>query len=189
MLPPVATPLCARCLVADRDPVGCLRHPGFSVRAAWVYDERGACLVHALKYGGRAGLAGALAEALETAIRGEPRPDLILAVPLHPARLRERGYNQAERLAAELSLRIGVPRLEGAIVRTRPTPPQARLGVVERRRNVADAFRVESPEVLDGRNVLIVDDVMTTGATLEACFVTLATAGAHARAAVLAWAS
>jgi predicted amidophosphoribosyltransferase len=75
------------------------------------------------------------------------------------------------------------------MVRTRPTTPQARLGVVERRRNVADAFRVESPEVLDGRNVLIVDDVMTTGATLEACLVTLAAAGARARAAVLAWAS
>jgi ComF family protein len=128
--------------------------------------------------GGAAGVAGAEGR----------RPDLILEVPLHEARRRERGYNQAGVLADELSVRIGVPRLAEALERVRPTRPQARLGAAERRAQLAGAFRARRPETLEGRNVLIVDDVLTTGATLEACFEVLLDAGAHPTGVTLAWA-
>jgi ComF family protein len=167
------------------------------VWAAWVYDERVALLVHALKYDDRPQLARELSLALARALGGGPaagpgvglkRHDLIVEVPLHRARHRERGYNQAAVLAECLASRIGVPRLAGALERVRPTPPQARLGPAARRANLADAFRVRHPERLAGRNVLIVDDVLTTGATLEACFDALGRAGARPTGVALAWA-
>ena len=194
---PLAVPLCARCLARGREPVGCLAHPGQAVWAAWVYDERVALLVHALKYHERPRLARALGAALARALPPGPqgvgggatgRFDLVVEVPLHAARLRERGYNQAALLAEALADRIGVPRLAGALERVRPTPPQARLGPAERRANLAGAFRVRRPQWLKGRNVLIVDDVLTTGATLEACFDALTQAGAHPTGVTLAWA-
>lgn len=194
---PLAVPLCARCLARGREPVGCLAHPGQAVWAAWVYDERVSLLVHALKYHERPRLArelsAALVRALPPAARGSGaagpmRYDLVVEVPLHPARLRERGYNQAALLAESLAERIGVPRLAGALERVRPTRPQARLGPAERRANLAGAFRVRRPEWLAGRNVLIVDDVLTTGATLDACFEALGRAGAHPTGVTLAWA-
>jgi len=189
-LQPLAMPLCARCLVRGREPVGCTRHPGHAVWAAWVYDERVALLVHALKYDERPQLARELSLALARALGtgAAQRFDLVVEVPLHRARLRERGYNQAGVLAECLADRIGVPRLEGALERVRPTPPQARLGPRERRANLADAFRVRRPEWLAGRNVLIVDDVLTTGATLEGCLDALGSAGAHPIGVTLAWA-
>ena len=194
---PLAVPLCARCLVRGREPVGCLAHPGQAVWAAWVYDERVALLVHALKYRERPRLARELGAALARALPPGPqvtgggataRFDLVVEVPLHEARLRERGYNQAALLAEALADRIRVPRLAGALARVRPTPPQARLGPAERRANLAGAFRVRRPQWLEGRNVLIVDDVLTTGATLEACFEALSQAGAHPTGVTLAWA-
>ena len=197
---PLAVPLCARCLARGREPVGCLAHPGHAVWAAWVYDERVTLLVHALKYHERPRLARALSAALARALPqatwspGKPgagvsgRFDLVVEVPLHEARLRERGYNQAALLSECLAERIGVPRLAGSLERVRPTRPQAQLGPAERRANLAGAFRVRRPEWLAGRNVLIVDDVLTTGATLEACFDALEHAGAHPTGVALAWA-
>ncbi len=190
-LPPLAVPLCARCLARGREPVGCNAHPGHAVWVAWVYDERVALLVHALKYHERPRLARGLAEALARALPPRPggaRFDLVVEVPLHPARVRERGYNQAGLLAEALADRIGVPRLERILERVRPTRPQARLGPAERRANLTGAFRVRRPEWLEGRNVLIVDDVLTTGATLEACFEAVSAAGAHPTGVALAWA-
>ncbi len=160
--------------------------------AAWVYDERVALLVHALKYRDRPHLApdlsAALAGALGAAGAEGRRLDLVVEVPLHEARRRERGYNQAAVLADELSVHLGVPRLAGALERVRPTRPQARLGAAERRAQLSGAFRVRRPEWLKGRNVLIVDDVLTTGTTLEACFDALIDAGAHPTGVTLAWA-
>ena len=110
------------------------------------------------------------------------------AVPLHPARRRERGYNQAWRLATGLANRLGVPAIEDVLVRVRHTSAQARLDPERRRRNLAGAFQVREPQRYRERKVLIVDDVLTTGATLEACLGTLAGAGARPVGAVLAWA-
>jgi ComF family protein len=180
--------LCVRCLAREREPVGCVQHPGFRVGVAWVYDERAAAVVAAYKYGAREDLAEALAPELLRAPLPLPRPDLVAAVPLHKARRRERGYDQAARLARAWARDAGLPFLDGALERVRPTRVQARLGARERRANVAGAFRVREPSALAGRKVVVVDDVVTTGATLEAALATLGACGAEAAGLALAWA-
>jgi ComF family protein len=187
-IPPLRLELCARCLAHGSEPVGCRRHPGRGVWAAWVYDERAALLVHALKYGGRPRLAQALGPVIAAALPAGARFDLVFEVPLHPARLRERGYNQAAALADAVAGALAVPRWSGALIRVRPTREQARLGPAARRANVAGAFRAIEPAALGGRRVLVVDDVLTTGNTLEACLDAVRDAGAEAAGAVLAWA-
>jgi ComF family protein len=187
-VPRLSFAVCARCLSRDRDPVGCARHPRAQVWPAWVYDERAALAVHALKYAARPGLALALARPLAAAVPARPAPDLVTAVPLHSARRRERGYNQAWLLATAVAGRLGVPALEDVLERTRATPAQARLDPVRRRRNLAGAFRVTAPARFRARRILVVDDVLTTGATLGACLDALAACGAEPAGAVLAWA-
>lgn len=187
-IPRIAMALCARCLARGREPVGCIRHPGRTVWAAWLYDERATCVVHALKYEGRRKLARGLAPELARVVPPVPRADLVMAVPLHSARRRERGYNQAGLLAEALAGEIGVPLLEGEIERVRHTRPQARLDPLSRRANVAGAFRVKRQGWLEGRSILVVDDVVTTGATFEACLEALAHAGARPTGIALAWA-
>jgi ComF family protein len=187
-IPAFAGTLCARCLAEGREPGVCLRHRGFTVRAPWLYDERAALLVHALKYAERPGLAGALGGPMARALPPGYRPELVLPVPLHRVRLRERGYNQAARLAAVVADALAAPMLEGALLRVRPTPAQARLGPAERRANMAGAFRLARPSAWAGRTVLVIDDVLTTGATLDACLAVLRAARAEASALVLAWA-
>jgi ComF family protein len=187
-IPRVSFALCTHCLARGREPAGCRAHPGRQVWPAWLYDERAACVVHALKYQGRRGLAPGLAAELARVVPGAPRTDLVMAVPLHSARRRERGYNQAGLLAEALAEAIGVPVIEGAIERARDTRPQARLDPRARRANVAGAFRVKQPGRLEGRNILLVDDVVTTGATLDACLAALERAGASAMGVALAWA-
>lgn len=187
-IPFLSFALCARCLAREREPIGCVRHPGHAVWPAWVYEERAALLVHALKYRARPDLAAGLAEDLARALPPRPRFDLVLAVPLHRARRRERGYNQSARLAEAVARVIGVPYLEGVIARVRATPSQARLDPRARRRNLAEAFHVRRPEWVKERNVLLVDDVITTGATFEACLDRLLAAEARVTGLALAWA-
>jgi ComF family protein len=187
-VPALSFPVCARCLARGAEPVGCRRHPGSRVWPALVYDERAALLVHALKFGQRPGLAAELGARLARAVPATPAFDLVTAVPLHAARRRERGYDQARLLAETVADRLGVPALPDALVRERATPAQTGLDPAQRRRNLAGAFRVTEPRRLRGRRILIVDDVITTGATLEACLAALSAAGAAATGAVLAWA-
>lgn len=94
---------------------------------------------------------------------------LILPVPLHPRKKRRRGYNQSDYFAQGLSGSMQRPWNGQALCRHSPTPSQTRKGRMERFANVASAFGVKSPNLLRGRHILLVDDVMTTGATLEAC--------------------
>src|SRR5262245_53008765 len=194
-IPRLETALCVRCLAAGSSdssapqPLGCLRHPGFASYARWIYDERAARVIHALKYGERTALARALGAEMARALPPGTRPDLVVEVPLHRTRRRERGYNQAALLAEALAEAIGAPRLPDALTRVRATRAQARLGPAARRRNMAGAFRVNHPDALAGRSVLIVDDVLTTGATLESALESLARAGAEARGIALAWAA
>ncbi|HVP15203.1 MAG TPA: phosphoribosyltransferase family protein, partial [Terriglobales bacterium] len=136
----------------------------------------------------RPGLASALGERLARALPSALAPDLVTAVPLHPARRRERGYNQAWLLAAEVARRIGVPALEDVLARVRPTAAQARLDPERRWRNLAGAFRVPEWRAFRNRCILVVDDVVTTGATLEACLEAHAATGARPVGAALAWA-
>ncbi len=135
-------------------------------------------MVHRLKYDGWRVLAGVLAKPLaQDLTRRGQRPDALAPVPLHPSRERERGYNQASLLAHELGNLAGIPVARRALVRVRPTPPQVGAqNAAAREAAVAGAFRCDTPS-LRGRSVMLVDDVCTTGATLNACAAALLAGG------------
>ena len=100
----------------------------------------------------------------------------VVAVPLHPARLRQRGFNQADLIARNLRRSLALAEPRGVLERTRPTPPQVGRDRKRRFENVAGAFAWNGPE-LGGESILLVDDVATTGATLDACASALRAAG------------
>ncbi len=138
--------------------------------------------VHALKFSGRRRAAARLAELMlesEAVARLVATSDVLVAVPLHPRRLRERGFNQAALLAQELAARADRPCCPDALVRRLDTAPQAGLTAAERRRNVRTAFAVRRKASIHGRTVTLVDDVVTTGATALACGRELLAAGAR----------
>jgi ComF family protein len=142
--------------------------------------------IHALKFGHRPAVAAPLGRLLaEAAPGGLPTPPAdwaegLVPVPLHPARLAERGFNQAELLAAPCAARWRVPVLGRVLVRARPTRPQTDLDAEARRANVRDAFAVPRPVAVAGRRLLLIDDVLTTGATITAAAGALRAAGATA---------
>jgi predicted amidophosphoribosyltransferase len=160
-----------------------------AVRSAALMEGPARALVHALKYGGWSGVAPALAArmaALPLPLEVEEEVGLVVAVPLGRARMRERGYNQAAPLAADVARRKGWRDEPGLLVRARSTARQATLHPAERRANVAGAFSVPAAlrPSLCGEHVLIVDDVWTTGATALACVEALLAAGARAASAI-----
>jgi ComF family protein len=146
------------------------------------YDGPLRIVIHELKFRGRRRAAAQLAHRLD----GESRvrevlggADVLVPVPLHPRRHRERGFNQAELLAAELGRRARVPLAAGALVRRTDTASQSGLTAARRRENVAGAFAVRHRSRIAGRVVVLVDDVYTTGATARACARALRAAGAR----------
>jgi ComF family protein len=130
-------------------------------------------VVHRFKYRGQMRLAGPLGKILlATYLRfwNSGDIDLILPVPLHPKRFRQRGFNQAYRLVVNWKqFEKGLAATPGLLVKTRVTAPQSGLQKAQRRRNVRNAFRVQRPEAVRSRRVLLVDDVYTTGATADEC--------------------
>jgi len=126
--------------------------------------------IHQLKYKNLKALSSHLAGLLAEYLDANPVPgEIIIPVPLHPEKLRERGYNQSELLARELSKIVKLPVLEKCLVRSKNTPPQVKAkNVEERRENVTGAFTCQDGTV-KGKAVIIVDDVCTSGATIEAC--------------------
>ncbi len=151
-------------------------------KSAFAYLSPVAELVKSFKFNGATYLAGDFAAALEVAFRKKhdaSAVDLVVPVPLHPNRLRERGYNQSGLLASGFARLIG-RKLDGrSLVRVRDTEHQARLTGEERRRNLKGAFKVVAPENVRGRSVVLIDDVLTTGATMDECTKALLTAGAY----------
>jgi ComF family protein len=147
------------------------RAPSFlRARSAVRYDGAAASAIRALKYHGATWLADDLAALLEGVTRAEYAGvtfDAIVPVPLHPLRRRRRDFNQAELLAGRLARRLGAPVRARAVRRVRATPSQTRLTVRERADNMRGAFQARAPMNLDGGRVLLVDDVMTTGATVH----------------------
>ncbi len=135
--------------------------------------------VHRLKYNGCTALAEPLGDLMATYwMRNAMPSDIVVPVPLHADRLRERGYNQAALLARALARRVGLTLDEQTLVRKRATAPQVDLDAEQRQENVRDAFLCTGDRLANKR-VLLIDDVCTTGATLEACAVALYQGGAR----------
>lgn len=189
-LPFITAPMCASCglpfaSAADAGALcgACLaKPPRFEARAALAYDGPAREVVLRLKHADRPHLAIDMAGHLRRAAGAwlaEPTA-LIVPVPLHRWRLWRRGYNQAAELAKALGREGGVPVLVDAIERVRATRSSQGLNPAERRRNLARAFRIRAGAraAVDGRCIILVDDVLTTGATASACARVLRQAGA-----------
>lgn len=183
-LPRLRPPFCPRCSRPERTGARCYdcqrASPALAaVRAACAYGGLVGLAVRRLKYSRERYLVDPLAALLEECLTARPLAvDALVPVPLDQARSRDRGYNQAALLAAPVAAALGVPIAPSWLRRSRPTRPQVGLNARERRANVRGAFECPVPEAVAGRRVLVVDDVMTTGATLEACAEALMTAGA-----------
>lgn len=162
----------------------CLQHPpAFDhARAALVYTFPTDKLIQALKYGGQLALAKLLGELLAAAVADLPRPHQIVPMPLHHARLKSRGFNQALEIAKIVSKRLAIPLAPDLIQRIVDTPLQAMLALDARHKNIKGAFACKHD--LHGQHITIVDDVMTSGATLNELAKQLKRAGA---AEVDAW--
>ena len=149
------------------------------IRSAFRFEGPAREAVHQLKYQNLRAIAPDLASLMLPVVNSlEIKCDVFVPVPLHPGRLRERGYNQSALLARELGRLTGLPVDEACLVRARNTRSQARTGsVIERRENVEGAFACANQD-LKGRRVILLDDVATSGATLNAGAAALKAAGA-----------
>lgn len=174
-------PQCPRCALptTDSNLCGhCLREPpAFDHTVAiFSYAFPVDSLIQALKYGHRLDLAHALAAPLAQRAATAPRPDVLIAMPLHPFRLRERGFNQALELAKIIAKQLDIPLLPQGAERIRATTPQVDLPWKERAVNLRGAF--SSSMDFAGKHVALVDDVMTSGASLHELALALRRRGA-----------
>ena len=180
-LPLQATELetCAACLA---------RPPRIArTRAAVAYDELSRGIAIRLKYGRKVALAKTMARYMAPLVGDADESRLLVPVPLHRTRLWSRGFNQSALVARELSLRLGIPSAPFAIRRVRRTPPLKGMTALQKRKSVSGAFRVRDKASVAGRTIILVDDVLTTGSTAEACARVLQRAGA-ARVELVSWA-
>ena len=181
---PFQGPACRRCalpLPAGEVCGACLAAPPSHDEAVAIFSYAPPvdAMIQRLKFGGDLAYARTLGKimAIELERRAVCRPQMIIPVPLHPARLVARGFNQAVELARPVAERFGIPLARTACVRTRATAEQSRLSAAERRSNVRNAFRVTRP--VTGADVSVVDDVMTTGSTANEIAQTLLANGAQ----------
>lgn len=179
-LPPAPAPACPVCGLAS--PQGercglCLTHPPRfdATHAVFSYGFPVGNLVQALKFQARFEIAPFLSRALAERLPGEPC-DAILPVPLTRARLRERGFNQSALLAQPLARQLRLPLWRSVLIKEGQSGPQVGLDLEARRRNLRGAFR--ALQRIDGARVLVIDDVMTSGATLDETAAALKAAGA-----------
>lgn len=135
-------------------------------RSSCVYEQSAVALVHGLKFGSKAYYARYMARLmLDKYIECNFDCDCIVAVPLSDKRKKKRGYNQADLLARELSRKLKLDYMQGALIKTVDTPMQAKLGTLQREENLKGAYKVVDKDAFKGRKVLLIDDVLTTGAT------------------------
>ncbi|GAA4856511.1 ComF family protein [Luteimonas vadosa] len=156
----------------------CLQRPSplAAAHAAFVYGFPLDRLLPRLKFHGDLAAGRLLSQLMADALVDVPRPDALLPVPLHGARLRRRGYDQALELARPLGRALGIPVIDRILRRQRATRQQSRLDAGQRQRNLRGAFALADPAALPA-HVALVDDVMTTGATLHAAAAVLRRAG------------
>jgi ComF family protein len=173
---PVSTNSAPRCPECKSNPLQFID----SIRSASFFEDNPIRpAIHFLKYRNYQAVAEILGQILVNAYRiHHLEAGVIIPVPLHPARLKERGYNQSELLAREMARILGVPVNTTSLQRVRKTKTQMQLGVLERRQNVLDAFACHQHD-LAGQKALLIDDVCTTGSTLDACAAALKRAGAE----------
>jgi len=188
-LKPVSAPYCATCALpfefdaSDGDVCGaCLKDPpGFDwARSAVSYDDLGRSLVLRLKYAGAAATVPMMTQMMAGALENTSA-DVVIPVPLHPFRMLKRRFNQSQLLAADLAARGGVKLDTFSLQKSRATESQGGLNRRARFRNVQASFRVRDGRqaCIEGKNILLVDDVLTTGATASTCAKTLKRAGAR----------
>ena len=162
----------------------CHAHPPRFTRAIAVagYDGVIREAIHKFKYAKERVLLDELSGLLIARWQGVtqllPQIDMIMPAPLYRGKLKERGFNQSQLLAERLSQATGIPLEIDNLIKTRSTPDQAGLDSVDRKKNLIDAFEVTNPKAVDGKNILLIDDVLTTGATASEISHTLKKAGA-----------
>ena len=190
----VRPPVCAQCgtpFAAPLEGIGSATHrcgkcllsppPYERARAVGLYEGTLREVIHAMKYRPVFGLVRPLAELLsgQFAVHWSGRaPDALVPVPLHRLRLRRREFDQALALANGLGQAVGIPVWSDTLIRHTPTRSQIGLSATERRRNIRGAFRVQPDHSREGRSLLLIDDVYTTGATAQECARVLRRAGA-----------
>jgi len=152
---------------------------GFYAKYVFETDKTLQQIIHGLKYKKQFKLGVFLGELLAEGIKMKDwQPDLIIPIPIHHLKKAERGYNQSDYLAKGLSKSLNTPFSVNSIKRTKYTESQTKLKMKERALNVSNAFKVRNAEKVKGKNILIVDDVCTTGATLLECGIALYKTGA-----------
>ncbi len=192
MMPHLSRPWCPCCGLPFASPAALLhspshvcaacrkREPPFDrARSAVAYDGVAASAIHVMKYQRRRLLARPLGALLLPLLEELGPVDGVVPVPLHVQRLREREFNQALALAQIVCRSTGWPLWWDRLERTRPTRAQVGLDAAERRRNVREAFLVRKAEAVEGKKILLIDDVMTTGSTVHECARVLKRAGAE----------
>jgi competence protein ComFC len=187
--------LCSSCqsqLVINPTPFNQSRRPNkadigvsFAFDHAWsvcLYNETAQKLLHAFKYNSKTSLSKTFAPLMIDFIDRHHIPlqkfDLMTPIPLHPVRLRERGYNQSTLLSLCLSRHYGILHTENLLIRQKKTSTQTELGAKQRWTNMEGAFRIKNPTDVEGKTVVLIDDLLTTGATLHSAAQALKTAGA-----------
>lgn len=186
--------LCASCeaMISTPGLFLAVEHSGLdAVRSLGKYepDQGLGKLIELLKYQYAATAAEAVQRLVLRWFRKQTplaRPDMVIPIPLHRRRQAERGFNQAAVIAAAVAVAWGIPMVEGALVRHRATKQQAKLKRAERVQNLVAAFTVKKPTQVMGRQIWLVDDVYTTGSTMQAAAAALQTAGATVQGFTLA---
>ena len=176
---PLTDAACARCGALWSIRCLCDQIPDalVSIQSALPFDGWVRQAIHSFKYEGERARAGHLGDLLPPLLDEGVLVDVVVPVPLHPMRLRERGFNQASLLAIRVSRARGqIPVVE--IERRGSTTPQVGLASAQRTANVTGAFVVPDPGRFAGRSIVLVDDVITTSATMAACATAIADAGA-----------
>jgi len=183
-LPRLLWPFCQKCGKPESSGVLCSACWGQKneidgIRSAFRFDGAVRQAVHELKYRNLKAISGCLAILMANYLQDKPvYGEVLVPVPLHPRRLRERGYNQSSLLAGKLGKFIALPMIDDSLYRLKDNLPQARTATIEERRNnVKRAFACRN-EGLNGKSVILIDDVCTSGATLEACATALKAVGA-----------